>query len=832
MRHRLMDALLQDLRYARRGLVRSPGFTATVVATLALGIGANTTMFAVLDTLLLRPPAHVQDPGRVARMYFRVGHSDRISIGSGTSFPVYESLRGVSAFSAVAAFSGGSVSIGFGPDARQARVRPVTASFFPLLGVRPERGRFFDSTEDRLGAGPVAIVSHTYWTRRMAGDSAVLRRTLRIAQFVYAIVGVAPEGFTGADLEEPDLWLPVEQAAPLLAGAEALATRRVSWLGVLARLAPGASLTSATAESNVAIRSAAIGSDSPADTLTSLLLGPIQAARSPQMSSDAKVALCVGAVALAVLLTACANVANLLLTRGLGRRMEVAVRASLGAGRSRLVRQLLVESLTLALAGGTAGFVIALWAGAVVRTYLLPKMSVTTSLLDLRVLAFTSGVAILTGVLAGSVPAWQSSRADLAAALRNGQRDISPSRGSLRFALLVIQVALTLVLLVGAGLFVRSLRHAETLDYGLDLDHVLVAEADLHSDGPSGAWAARTDSPEGPVDPQSALYLRLRAKIMMNPAVVGADVSVGTPYQAGYILPLRASGGVAPPRMEGGSPYFMAVSPGYFATVGTRVLRGRGFTESDIKGAPLVTVVSETLARTIWPGGDPIGQCVFVGPADFTCVRVVGVAGDARPQLVTQDRALMYYVPFPQIPIPAPIDGLLIRTRGPAYAAQGEAQHALQNAEPGLPFVRVQSLLDMVQPQWRSWQLGATMLTVFGILALVIASLGLYGVTAYGVTQRTQEIGIRIALGAQQADVVKLAVTQTLRATALGAAIGLGVALALGHTVAPLLFGVKPADPASVLAAIVLLLVVAFTAAWFPSRRAARIDPIEALRCQ
>jgi predicted permease len=827
-----MDLLAHDLRHTLRGLARSPGFTAAAVAMLALGIGANCTMFAVVNTLLLEPPAYVQDAGRVERVYFRVRLANRIGIRSGTSFPVYESLRATPGIVAVAAFTGGSVSIGYGAGARPAHVRPVTASYFPLLGVRLERGRFFDSMEDQLGAGPVAIVSHTFWTRQMATDPAVLGRTLRIGQFAYSIVGVAPKGFTGADLEEPDLWLPIQQSAPLLAGAAALSTRRVSWVGILVRLAPEATVPSATVNANVAFRRAAIESGSPEDTLASLLLAPIQAARGPEMSSDAKVALCVGAVALIVLLVACANLANLLLVRGLGRETEIAVRAALGATRGRLVRHLLTESLVLALAGGIAGLLLALWGGSVVRAYLLPRIPPSASLLDLRVLVFTTGIACVSGLLAGSLPAWQSIRAGPSVPLRSGRRDVSRTRGFLRSALLLIQVALTTVLLVGAGLFIRSLRHAERLDYGLDLEHVLVAQADAPFVGSAGAGIARADLHGIPVDPQSALYLRLRERIKRDPAVASADVSVGTPYQSGYVLPLRALGQVPARSPDGGGPYFMAVSPGYFSTVGTQIVRGRSFTDTDINGAPPVVVVGQTLAGILWPHGDPIGQCVFILPANSTCVRVVGVVSDSRPQVVTQEQSLTYYVPFAQIPIPAPIDGLLIRTRGSAHAFQAEVQRVLQSAEPGLPFVRVESLLDMVQPQWRSWQLGAAMLTVFGVLALAIASLGLYAVTSYTVTQRTREIGVRMALGAQHGDVVKLAVTPALRATALGIAVGLGISAALSRGVASLLFGVQPIDPLSGFAALILLLAVATAAAWIPARRAARTDPIRALRCE
>jgi putative ABC transport system permease protein len=844
-----LDTLLQDLRYAVRGLFRTPGFTIAVVVTLALGIGANTTMFGVLDTLLLKPPAHVTDASRVQRIYFRRDLLDRGRTTSGTSFPAYESFAGVRAFSAVAAVATGGVSIGTGAEARQAEVQAVSASFFPLLGVRPEKGRFFDSTDDRLGAGPVLVVSHIYWQRELNGDPDVLRRTIQIGQFVYAIVGVAPEGFTGAELDEPDFWLPIRQSAPLLASEEALSSRNFFWMSVLARLAPGVTRAAATAEAQIvfdrgeaASRGTLMGGGPgpaaaprrPPPIATTVLLGPIQEARGPAMSSDAKVALWVGLVALAVLLVACANVGNLLLARGLRRRTEMAVRAGLGAGRGRLVRQLLVESVVLAVVGGAAGLFVALWGGAVVRAYLLPKAAVAGSLLDPRILLFTFAVSVVAGMLAGSVPAWQSSHADLADSLKAGSRDVSGGRGVLRSSLLTIQVALTLVLLVGAGLFVRSLRHAETLDYGLDLDRVLVARVNLRAGGVGQMNVSRTDVGGGEVatDPQSAAYLRLLDRIRANPAVENAAVTISTPFQSAIMTMLGVSGRDSLPRVAGGGPFLTAVSPTYFATVGTRIVRGRGFTDADVAGAAPVAVVGQSFARFAWPSADPIGQCLFLDPSRQTCVQVVGVAADVRTMGVSENTTLVYYLPYAEHLMPMPLGGLLVRTRGPARAAAAAVQHALQTAEADLPFVSVRSMLDAVQPAWRAWQLGATMLSVFGLLALVIASLGLYGVTAYGVTQRTREIGVRLALGARGEDVVRLAVRQAVRATAIGGAIGLVAALGLGRAMASLLFGVRPLDPASILGGVVVLVAVAALAAWVPARRAAAVDPMQALRTE
>ena len=867
-----MDTLIRDLRYAIRGLFRSPAFTLAVIATLALGIGANTTMFGVVDLLLLKAPSGVRDAQRVARVYFRLGGTV-VTIGGGsstspsTTFPAYEALRSVRAFAQVAGFTDGQVTAGRGADAQPLRVRAVTASYFPLLGAAPALGRFFDSTEDRLDGVPVAVVSRNYWLRQMGGAPDVLRRTLAIGPFVYAIVGVAPDAFTGAELDEPDLWLPVRQAAPVLVGAEALSSWNWMWVQVIARLAPGATSPSAAAEAQVVFDRAQAasgggfftgmgpggpqprraapgggggGGGAPAGApraarprpQTTVLLGPIQASRGPEMSSDAKVALSVGLVALAVLLVACANVGNLLLARGLRRRTELAVRAGLGAGRGALVRQLLVESVVLALGGGVAGLLVAVWGGAAVRTYLLPRASVGGSLFDPRVLAFTAAVALVTGILAGVAPAWQASRTDVAGALRSSGRDLGAARGRLRSVLLATQVALTLVLLVGAGLFVRSLRHAQTLDYGLDLEHLLLAGVQQGGANVSVSRQTSAQSPEGPVDAQSAQYLRMRERIAANPAVASADAMAGTPYQSAMMVSIRVSGRDTLPRVAGGGPFLMVVTPTYFATVGTQILQGRGFAGSDVKGSVPVAVVSRSFARFAWPDRDAVGQCIFLGGPgpNATCIQVVGVASEVRNLSVTRPTTMTWYLAFEQHLLPMPLDGLVIRARGPAGLVEGQVQHALQVSEPDLPYVRVQTLTERIAPQWRSWRLGATMLTAFGLLALVIAALGLYGVTAYGITQRTQEFGVRIALGAKGADVIRLSVSQALRAVAVGGVVGMGAAYALGRAVASLLFGVKPADPAAVLGGIAVLLAVAALAAYIPARRAARIDPMEALR--
>jgi len=825
-----LDHVLRDVRYALRGLRKTPGFSAAVVLTLALGIGANTTMFGVLDTLLLKPPAHVRNPGRVQRLFLQSNYGPGMTFtGTRVSFPEYERLQGVPAFQALAASYFAEVSLGRGGDARQVDVSAVTASYFPLLGVRPAFGRLFDSTEEGT---PVAVVSWRFWRGQLHGDAAALGRALPIGRFSYAIVGVAPRDFAGADPVGPDIWLPLRTAAPDLNGPQAL-TRASRSIEMLARLATGVRPAAAAAQATVAYRRA---SEVPFEKTSNILLRSIQEARglnriqpggSPHMSTDAEVALWVGGLAVAVLLVACANVANLLLARGLRRRRELALRLGLGAGRTRLIRQMLVESLVLAAAGGIAALLVALWGGAAIRAFLLPGPSESVSLLEPRLLLFTAVVATLAGLLAGSAPAWQLSGADVAASLRSGGRDVTATRGRLRSSLVTVQVTLTLALLVGAGLFVRSLRNVEALDYGLSLQHLLIADLNVRSQG-GGSFKIGG----GEEDPRSALYLRLLRHLQADPAVAGAAASVGTPYGSVLGMTLRVSGRDSLPGGPASTPTFNAVSADYFATAGIPIVRGRGFTESDeVRGAPRVAVVGRALARLAWAGRNPIGQCLFLAGADSACVEVIGVAADTRGD-IREEQGLHYYLPYGQHLVSPPIDGLLIRTRASAEQVQGEVQRALQTAEPDLPFVRVESLADRLVPRWRPWRLGAAMFTAFGLLALAIAALGLYAVTAYGVQQRTQEIGVRMALGAQGRDVVRLAVWQALRPAAIGAGAGLLAAMVLARAVRALLFQVQPVDPATLVASIGLLLVVAAAAAFVPARRAARVDPMEALRCE
>ncbi|OGT94590.1 MAG: hypothetical protein A2083_06425 [Gemmatimonadetes bacterium GWC2_71_9] len=813
-----MSGLLRDVRYAVRTLARTPLFTLGVVVTLGLGLGVNSTMFGVVDALFLRPPARVEDPGRIVRVYLRrhFGVMGEVT-GSGTGYPAYQDLRDhVPAFAATAAVANRSMGLGRGAQARQVHVAAVSWTYWRVVGVTPALGRLFGRDDDRPGGERVAVLSWGFWQRTLGGERDVLGRALALGSGTYTVIGVAPQGFGGLDLRPADLWIPIEPAASAgeVVASEALTSRNWTWMDIVARVRPGVRRETAAAAATVVYRRG-FPPDRKADAPATVVLGPVQEARGPDASSDARVSAWIGFVAVVVLLIACANVANLLLARGVARRREMAVRAGLGAGRAGLMRLLMSESLVLAILGGAAALLLALWTGSAVRHFLLPVLPPEVSVVDLRVLAFTAAAVMATALLAGAVPAVQASRADLADALKSGGHGATPRGGRTRAALLAIQVALTLVLLVGAGLFVRSLRNVQEIDLGFDADRVVVASADFDEAGV-------------PVEAANAAYLRLVERLQQLPGVAAAGASMGAPFGWSYSTDLRAEGVDSIPSVHTGGPYFNRVTPGYFAALGLRLLRGRVLTSADRRGAERVAVLGATMARLIWPGQNPLGRCLYVGQGK-ECTRVVGVVADARRGRVTESQVMQYYLPLDQLDY-LKVSAVFVRSRGDASTLVDAVRREIVAAEPGLPYVQVFTITQQFASQLRSWRLGAAAFSAFGALALVIACLGIFAVISYGVSRRTQEIGIRMALGAEAGAIARMVLGQGLRPVAVGLALGWCGAWALGRAVASLLFGVSPSDPLVFASVVAALLGVALLASWLPARRAARVDPMLALR--
>ncbi|MGH7529848.1 MAG: ABC transporter permease [Gemmatimonadales bacterium] len=826
-----MDTLLQDLRYAARSLLRTPTLTGAAIICLALGIGANATTFGVVDRLFFQTPPHVQEPDRVVRVYVRrISSSFGPYVAGVGSYVRYADLRNaVSGFDGVAAYHSVTTSLGRGAEAERIRGMIVTASFFPLLGVKPALGRFFVPDEDRVGAAQrLVVLGYEFWRRRFGGSAAVLGTTLQLGRNPYTVIGVAPARFNGIGLEPADVWLPMSAADPDLGGWDLLRCTNCFWLDVVARLRPGVSPTQVESEATVVFRRP--HAERPrGDSAAVVLLGPVQAARGPNASASSKLALWLGAVTGIVLLIASANVANLLLARALQRRREIAVRLAIGAGRRRLVRQLLTESIVLAGLGAAAAVLVIVWLGPVLRDYLLPE-HVVGSMLEPRTLAFMVAVALLTGLAAGLAPALHAITPDLTVALKAGERDGTLGRSLTRSALLVAQVALTLVLLVGAGLFIASLQSVRSLRLGLDPDRVLTASVNLRQLG--------YERPA--ID---ALYEQMRERVLGLPGVTDASLAIGDPFGWSFAGDLRVPGRDSLPTLGTGGPYVSAVTPDYFTTLGTAIRRGRAFIDADVTGAQPVAVVNETMARLVWPGEDPIGQCMIVGERRLReagattpapCTTVVGVVEDTRRNAVIEDATMQYFIPLAQAQqiLWAPVTALLIRTAGPADQMAEPVRRTVQEVAPNLPYANVRSLAARLEPELRPWRLGSILCSLFGGLALTLAGVGLYGVLAYTVNRRTHELGVRIALGAPRNHVLLLVVGQGVRVAFVGVAVGAVAALLAGRAVASLLYGVSPHEPAVLGIAALVLLTVAAIASYLPARRATRVDPIVALRTE
>jgi len=806
----------QDLRYSLRSLAKSPLLAGAAVLTLGLGIGANTAMFEVVDRLFFKPPQHVVDPAHVVRIQYL---TTARAFGSGApyvtqigTYPRYEWFRDFShSFSAVAAYGSHDASLGLGANAERVAAELVTASLFPLLGVRPSLGRFFTPDEDRLGAGAhVAVISHELWKRRFGGRPDALGKTLDLGQGIYTIIGVAPEGFSGIELRVPDLWLPLTTGAPEFVGKDALGPNWWWLSGAIARLRPGVSPASATAEATAIFRAHSQPHDS--DTV---VLGSVH--DTPGTESGIKLTVWLSVVCGIVLLIACANVANLLLARAVQRRRELAVRLALGATRARLLQQLLTESLIICVIGGAVAIVLTLLFAHVLFASLLPSATMGNPL-DLRVLLFTGAVVIGTVLVAGLVPGLLSSAHNLSDALKTGVREGRTSRSKARKLLLATQVALTVVLLSGAGLFVASLRNVSGIPLGFDADHMISVSEDLR---PLGYTPAQING----------AYQRVADRIRREPGVSGVTITVGNPWGMGIAISMSAQGLDSLPQFQNGGPYIAGVTPNYFQVMGTRIIRGRGFTDADQAGSPLVTVISQSMADLYWPHQDPIGKCLLL-MREKQCTEVVGVAENTHRYRLIEHPGGAFYIPFVQSDstINAPFAAILVRTRGEAEGLSSRIQQVIQSSFAELPYPRVNSYPALFASELRPWRVGSTLLSLFGLLGLVLAAIGLYGILSYTVTQRIQEMGIRIALGASRTNVLGLIVSQGLWVTLAGVGVGILASLLAGKAVASMLYGISPWNPVILGLVAALLATIAIIASYVPGVRATKVDPMVALR--
>ena len=817
-----MESLLRDIRVAVRAMRRSPSFTAMAVLCLALGIGATSTIFGIVDVLFFRPPAGIGEPGAVVRPYIarRTGNIQTGPEGSTrTSYPEYLDLRdNTRSLSGVAAFMDVALSIGQGIGTEHADGLLASGNYFSVLEVRPALGRFFVPEEDNGPGSPRAVVlSHAYWQRRFGGDPAAVGKTLRIDGGSYTVVGVAPAGFHGVDVGAIDVWIPVSQATHVGVYAGFLTNRFAIEIQTVGRLALGMTRERAQAELQSIIRRVAAQQDTTGgmhlDPHPTLTLGPIFAARGPSPSQQAIIARWLAIAAALVLAIACANTANLLLARAAARRKEMAVRLAVGARRWRLVRQLLTESVLLAVVGALGGLVLALWGTRLVPTVGLPPLRFFA---QGRVLVFAVAAAVICGLVFGLAPALSASRTELAAAMKEGAREGMDRRSRLRSALMVAQVALAVMLLAGAGLFVHSLRNVQAINPGFDVNHLLHASLDLGSVG-------FPDSAIAPFDDRA--LDRLRAV----PGVTGATLVSSTPlsgslYMMGYEIPGHPGSEQEPP---GSEAVTNTVGPDYFTVIGTPILRGRDFTALDRQGGQPVAIVNEAFAKRNWPGESPIGKCIDIGKS---CHIVVGVAANAKYGNINESQRLAFFIP---LDTKLGYQGsFLLRTAGDPAAVIPSVRRALLEMGGNLPYPEIQTFEQIMRPELQPRRLGAAMFGVFGLLALVLAAIGLYGVVSYAVEQRTHEVGVRMALGAQARQVRVLVVRQGALLTLIGLTIGVVGALAAARVITHLLFGVTATDPVTFAAVVVTLAVVAFVASWLPARRATKVDPIIALRSE
>jgi predicted permease len=810
-----MPRLLHDLRYGLRTLIRTPGFTVMAVIVLSLGIGVNATVFSLANELFLRPLS-VAAPDTLVRVY-----SNR---WSNVRYRTYLDLRDRNgSLQSLAAFQLQSFGLRIDADVEPVFGEIVSGEYFPMLGVAPARGRLIAPSDDRPGQPPVVVLSHAFWTRRFGSAADAVGRTIDLNGQPFTIVGVTRPDFTGvlAPLRGA-LWVPLSSDSLLRPALDQDTRLDSSSFHLIGRLKPGVAQGQAQADLDGIgrqLRSAqGDTSEGPAVTVYGATM------LHPEISGPVSAFTAVlAAVVALVLLIVCVNVANLVLARAANRDMELAVRQSLGAGRGRLIRQLLTENLLLSIGGAAGGLAIAYWGTRAVAVAQLPAPVplALTPAIDWRVLAYTTLVAVAATLAFGVAPAIGASRIDLVRALKGIGAD-GPKHGRLRSAFLVSQVALSVLLLVAAGLFIRSFRHAESLDVGFDGRNVIIASVDLETRGYSESRG---------LDFVRRLIERLEA----SPGIVAANaldiVPVTLSNTATYML--RDTDADPPPNQPSPTPLVNgnAIGPGHFRTLQIDLLAGRDFSYADGPGPAGVAIVNETLARRFWPGESALGK--RLRPLGSTnpvrdSVEVVGVVRDSTYVTVGEDPRPFLYRPLAQVYTPRVT--LLVRSTLGTESALATIRAELRALDPGLPLFNANTLADATAISLLPARVAGTLLAVLGALALALAALGIYGVLAYLVRARTREIGVRVAIGAPPRAVAAMVVRQAITWTAVGAAIGVLLALGLTRFLASFLYGIDPLDPLTFAGVLLVLGIVACVASAVPAVRASRLDPLVALR--
>ncbi len=819
----MLETLLQDIRYALRMLRKTPTFTIVAIVVIALGSGAVTTIFSAANALLLRPIPGVSDPGRLVTI-------SRNEIGPGggaarsVSYPLYTDLaKNTRTMTGVAAWAVTQLTVSNGGQGTSAFAAMVSGSYFPVLGVHPELGRFFTADYDREpGAHAEIVLGDGFWRRRFGADSSIVGRSVLVNGSPYTVIGVAPARFSGVmPLVQTDAWVPLVMSDQLGRGTDLLTSYHAAWLMLFGRLKPG--MTAAQAHGDVMsivqplAQNGVIDKDTGFDI--SALSGVPQEGRRMLTGFMALLA----AIAVLVLVIASVNVASMLLARGAARRRELAVRIALGARRARVVRQLVTESIILFLGGALGGFAIAFWSTRLVSTVRLPiPIPVTADFTpDYRVLLAALGVALLTGVLFGLAPAFDATRGDPSVALRSDSAGAGQRRSRLRNGLVVGQLAISLLLLMSAGLFMRALAKGLTMPTGFATDHVATAAFALNSSG--------YDQPRA-----TTFYDQLEQRLLATPGVNGVAFVAPVPLTGATMSDEFSIEGYVPEHPEGPggmvSVDIAMVSPGYFNVVRIPLLEGRDFARTDDAAATHVAIVNESFARAYFPGTDPIGrtfihQGPFTAPATWT---VVGVARDAKYSSLGESPH-----PFAYLPLAQDWDWnttMLVRTRGAPEALATPIRDAVRGLDPLLPTPTIMTLDAVTSVVLLPERIAAFVTGAMGLLGLVLAAVGLYGVVSYTVSQRTREIGVRMALGAGRGNVLGMVVRDGMRLVVIGVVIGMVLAAAGTRLMRSFLFGVSPLDPLVFAVIPIGLALVTLLASYLPARRAAATDPVEALR--
>ena len=820
-----MGTLMQDIRYGIRMLFKNRAFTIVAILSLALGIGANTTIFTLVNAVLFQT-LPVAKPAELMTVF----GTDEKNRGNQrdfapVSFPNFKDYRDQNdVFSGLLAFSGANMSLsGTGGEPEQVNGLIVTGNYFDVLGVKAGRGRTFLPEEDSTpGAHPVIVISHGLWQRRFGGEASVVGKPVTLNNQTYTIIGVAPEGFRGTfAIGASDFWVPMAMHNQVFTGnfLKWFDERRALLFNVIGRLKPG--VTQAQAQAAMQTIGRRLEQEYPKENeQRNVMLVPLtQSTINPNLRDVfVRAGSILSTVVGLVLLIACANVANLMLSRATARRKEIAIRVALGAGRMRIIRQLLTESILLSLLGGALGLFIAYWGLELLWSYRPPffNQNALSLQLDSTVLGFTMVLSVLTGIIFGLAPALQSTRTDLVSELKDktGRTKQTRRHLNLRNLLVVTQVSLSLVALIGAGLFLRSLRHAQQLDPGFESEKMLVMSYDLGAQGYNEARGIEFN--------RQAI-----SRVETIPGVRSAAVASNAPFNGGFLRSVFIEGQEPGPGGRGILTLVNGIGMKYFETVGIPIVKGRDFTETDQANTPKVVVINETMAKRFWPGDDPIGKRFkFFG--DETSSEVVGVAKNSDTGNIGEDPQTQAYLPLSQSP--SPFITLHVRTDGDPTTVIGTVRREVQAIDPNLPLIAVSTISEVMDQVLWAPRIGAVLLAIFGLLALILAAVGLYGVLGYNVTQRTHEIGLRMALGAQKLDVLKMIVGQGMILTLIGIAVGLFIAFALTRVMSGLLWGVSATDPLTFIGVSLLLALVALLACYIPARRAMRVDPMIALR--